>query len=100
MKEKFTGIIMSIELARQAFKIKRDDVETPIRFYADDLLFNRVLAFIGKTNLQGQKTTAEFEVHGRVLKKFNPTAESRTEINTLLDFCRMITHAVNTKAAK
>jgi len=100
MKEEFIGSIMSIELPRQAFKIKRNDIETPIRFYADDYVFNRVLAFIGKTNLHGQKVTAKFEVHGRVLTKFTSSVESENKQNTLLDFVQRVNHAIGREPSK
>jgi len=97
MKEKFTGYIMTVELPRQAFKIKRDDVETPIRFYANDDIFQKVLEFIGKANSHGQKVTAKFEVHGRVLTKFTAT-ENKT--GTLLDFVQQINHAIGREPLK
>jgi len=71
MKEKFIGIIMSIEYPRQAFKIKRNDVGSPVRYYVDNCMFNKILSFIGKTNLHEQKATAKFEVDGRVITKMS-----------------------------
>jgi len=94
MKEEFTGNIISIEYSRQAFKIKRKDVETPIRLYADDCMFNRILSFIGKENLHSQKALTKFEVQGRVLTKFDSTAKSENKTASLLDFCRMLTSAI------
>jgi hypothetical protein len=100
MKEKFIGSIMSIEYSRQAFKIKRTNSETPIRFYADDCIFNKVLSFIGKTNLHGQKTVAKFEVQGRVLTKFILATGSINKTDTFLGFVQQINHAIGREPSK
>jgi hypothetical protein len=70
---------MSIEFPRQAFKIKRSDTESPVRFYANDRIFKKVLAFVGDSNLRGRKATAEFKVYGKVLAGFK--SKTRKESN-------------------